>query len=591
MYRTIFTPILLFAIHVIASAQGQIPTLNLGSDTSYCSNIPILLTSNLIDSSYNYLWNTGDTTETVEIDTSGEYWLKITYDTTLEIQTDTGLTMRDTTLKLVDTINITINMAPIPIFLTDSNCFGTPSLIINNSMFIMGSVITYIIKEDTLISTADTVPYSMLLNGESVMTFTMIDQPNGCSATDTFEFRSMLKPNILFQVDSTCENVAPLIENHSSETYSSYTVSISETSTWLFSQMNSFELPIQAEGTHTYNCILVNSNWCSDTILLPLYVFDILPRDILGLDPTYCIGAPPDHIQGNFSGGIFSGLPYITNFSPGQAQFNPFAVDSNIAVTYTYTDSNNCTLDTIKYVENIYPLPILSIEGLESQYCQFDPASIISTLPPGGILIGDELSEISENGAVFSPNMVGLNNFVYTYTDMHGCLNSTNQITSVNPLPDVEFGDSLILITSGDSLILGPEMVEANILYYWSTGQNGNTIEITNPGYYILYGQHSISGCTSSDTIQVELINKINTENISSGLKFYPIPFVSELFIEGLASIESIRVYDLLGRPVFFDYQSLGSSFKLTFDPKSASLLLLVINEDISVQILKGERN
>lgn len=64
----------------------------LGPDTSYCTNIPITLESNILDSTYTYtyLWNTGDTTSSIEIDKTGNYWLQIRFDSTWSITVDTG---------------------------------------------------------------------------------------------------------------------------------------------------------------------------------------------------------------------------------------------------------------------------------------------------------------------------------------------------------------------------------------------------------------------------------------------------------------------------------------------------------------------
>lgn len=556
--------------------------LYLGPDTSYCTNEPIPITSNLIDSTYSYLWSSGDTTTSISIDTSGAYWLQITFDTLI-------ITMNDTiidTVNLVDTINLTINSVPISDFSTVPRCFSNPSLIINNSIFETGSIFTYISGTDTLITPADTVAYPFLPNGDSAIVFVMINQLNGCSTADTFSISSLLTPTILLLVDSTCENIAPVINNQSNSTTLSYTVSITESTTYLFSEMPTYQLPLQSSGLHSFNCILTNNNGCSDTMMLPLYIFNILPREIIGLKTEYCHGDPTDQINGNFSGGSFTG-PYITNLTSGQALFDPNSVDSNILIIYTYTDSNNCTSSTNSIVQHIYPLPQLSLEGLEDQYCQYDPSSIISVTPMGGNLIGPGLIEISENGAVFTPNILGPNHISYSYTDNNMCSNSIIQTTIVNPLPDVELGPSDTLIGIGDTLVLGPEFIEPNVNYSWSTGQDGNNLEVINPGYYVLFGTNNLTTCHSSDTIRVELINKSIEASFQMELNIYPLPFTSELFIESPISSEFFKVYDVFGRSVKFDITRMDDITRLGFENPSHPYLVLQLTKDFSVPIVR----
>ncbi len=579
--------VIAYALTCIISTTFLGQGLDLGPDTSYCTNSSIPISSNIIDSTYSYLWSNGDTTTSIEINNTGEFWLQISYDTSWQFQADTGLVTFDSIIVLADTINISINSAPQPMFSTSPNCFGQPSLIINMSIFEPNASIIYIIGMDTISTSEDTIFFSFLQNGGDEIVFTTITQQSGCSAQDTFTLSSLLKPTILLNIDSTCENIAPAIQNLSTNITSAYSVSISESDTYSFHEMNTFILPLQSSGSHSYSCTLTNTNGCSDTMTLPLYIFDILPREIIGLEPDYCVGDPSDQIHGNFPDGDFTG-PYITILPLGQALFNPIAVDSNILIIYTYTDSNTCTLSTSSIVEHIFPLPQLNLEGLEDQYCQFDPPSIISVTPPGGNLTGPELTEFSENGAVFTPNLLGPNSFEYTYTDIQGCFNSLNQTSIVNPLPNVELGPRDTLIGIGETLILGPEFTEPNVVYSWSTGQKGNTLEVSNPGYYILFGTDSITRCQSSDTIRVELLNRINNTELPVEIKIYPLPFSSELFIVGQSSGESINVFDLYGRTVPFHIVDMGDIIRLDFNLSSSQFLVLQLNRDISIPIIKS---
>lgn len=560
----------------------------LGPDTSYCTNIPITLESNILDSTYTYtyLWNTGDTTSSIEIDKTGNYWLQIRFDSTWSITVDTGLIEVDSIVTHLDTIHVNIFSVPVPIFSTIANCFDESSAIINASIFEPQSTIRYIIGLDTFFSILDTVQYSLFENGGYETVLCNITQQNGCFANDTFTISNLKKPNIQLQLDSTCENIAPIIQNHSTDTIQPYIVTLSETTTYLFNAMDTFQLPIQTQGPHSFNCILTNANGCSDTMNLPLYIFDILPRDIIGLESDYCVGAPADLITGNFSGGNFTGQ-YITDFNTGEAIFDPNTVDSNIVITYTYMDSNSCILSTSALVNHVFALPQLTIIGLDEQYCKFDPPSIVSVMPPGGELSGSGLKDTSIYGGIFIPIFIGTNNILYTYTDSNMCSNKIERSTVVHPLPDVELGPSDTLIGIGETLILQPTFTEPNVNYYWSTGHQGNILEVTNPGYYVLYAQDSITTCMSSDTIRVELANKTIDAIHPSSINIYPLPFSSELFIQGKFSSENINVYDVFGRAVKFNINIIGDNIRLGFESPSYPILVLQLSDNFSVLIAR----
>lgn len=81
---------------------GPGPSVNLGNDTTLCPGDSILLDAGSGFS--NYLWNTGDTTQTIWTSGAGSYWVTIT---------DNGSTASDTlTLSFFTTGPFTINLGP-----------------------------------------------------------------------------------------------------------------------------------------------------------------------------------------------------------------------------------------------------------------------------------------------------------------------------------------------------------------------------------------------------------------------------------------------------------------------------------------------
>jgi len=81
------------------------PVANLGTDTTVCGQIQL----GWVDQGYDYLWNTGDTTSSIVVDTSGTYIL----------------TVSNTLGVASDTVNVLVNSVP-NIALADTvwHCFG-----------------------------------------------------------------------------------------------------------------------------------------------------------------------------------------------------------------------------------------------------------------------------------------------------------------------------------------------------------------------------------------------------------------------------------------------------------------------------------
>ncbi len=86
-----------------------IPTVYLGSDTTLCVGMNITLDAGNVG--LNYLWSTGTNTETINVTTSGNYWVKVTQNVCFNY----------------DTINVTFVAAPVVNLGNDiSVCFGVP---------------------------------------------------------------------------------------------------------------------------------------------------------------------------------------------------------------------------------------------------------------------------------------------------------------------------------------------------------------------------------------------------------------------------------------------------------------------------------
>jgi hypothetical protein len=89
------------------------------------------------------------------------------------------------------------------------------------------------------------------------------------------------------------------------------------------------------------------------------------------------------------------------------------------------------------YVLNLLvnDLPNVSITGLDTFYCDYNPVVDITGMPPGGVFSGQGVS-----GNQFNPGVAGLGTWevIYSYIDTNGCANSDTIVVVVDDCVGVE---------------------------------------------------------------------------------------------------------------------------------------------------------
>ena len=143
----------------------------------------------------------------------------------------------------------------------------------------------------------------------------------------------------------------------------------------------------------------------------------------------------------------------MTSLSNGKGTFDPSLgfITGTITITYTITDQFGNPQTASKDVL-IKPAPVLSIDGLQPQYClDAAPDTLIATVNiPGGAVnfSGPGVSSVVVNGVtkyVFKPALAGASALGFphrvklVYTTPAGCTDSTFKFTTVYALPVVAF--------------------------------------------------------------------------------------------------------------------------------------------------------
>ena len=227
-----------------------------------------------------------------------------------------------------------------------------------------------------------------------------------------------------------------------------------------------------------------------------------------GLKNQYCNNDEDEVLIGSPTGGTFGGN-FILDLEMNEGLVRPSRARSsseNLIANYTFIDEFGCS-NSSEQTYTIFLAPIPQLPNLEEKNCQNGSIDTINLNYPGGTIISTngkvEIIDDSPEDSLILLNKIsqGLDTLVYTVMDANGCVNSTHQIISINPIPALELTEDTIYIIQGERVTIGQPNTDDNYEYLWSTEQRTPNIDVRNPAVYILLVTDTRSGCMNSDTI------------------------------------------------------------------------------------------
>ena len=257
-----------------------------------------------------------------------------------------------------------------------------------------------------------------------------------------------------------------------------------------------FEASVSGVGNHTVYYEFTDANGCVNmdsaiTLVnaLPVVAVTTL-ADVCFDEPNFMpIGATP-------VGGTWTGAGVMSNY------FNAATAGAGSHyLTYTFTDANGCiNLDSTTQVVNA--LPVLTVTGFASNYCDNDDADTLIASPLGGTFYGSGLT-----ANVFDPTAsnTGTLNILYMYTDANGCFNSLSSTTNVNISPIVDLGSDNTVCEDASAIL---DAGNTGSTFVWNTGATTQTINIDTTGYGIGTYTYSVlvtdaNGCANSNDVDI----------------------------------------------------------------------------------------
>ncbi len=312
---------------------------NLPNDTSFCGLIDYDLEANPLNGSgsYDYTWNTGETTNTAQSVTTGQYWVDIV-DQNFPACTAT------------DTINFEMNPIPDVDFTADPLCEGSMTNFTDLTTLPSGYTISswdWDFDDLGAISTDQNPSHEFSAVGTYSVTLT-VDSGDGCVGDTTIEVIIEPSPFANFDFNSVCEDEEVFFENQSLGNFGN--------SQWIFETaendtVSSTDASFTFPGDGNFNVTLIietTDGACSDTVNQSVTVN---PNPDIVFTSNTVVGEPPLEV-------------YFYNQSTGATSYLWDFMNGN---------TSNSLSDTVSEVftePGQYPVTLYgtSAEGCEGNY-------------------------------------------------------------------------------------------------------------------------------------------------------------------------------------------------------------------------------
>jgi gliding motility-associated-like protein len=195
------------------------------------------------------------------------------------------------------------------------------------------------------------------------------------------------------------------------------------------------------------------------------------------------------------------------------------SINTSTTTNYTFTPTSAVCAQPANMSVTILPLPIVNA-GNDLSLCAGAQATLAGSGAQTYSWTGGVIDLVS-----FIPNTTSV--YTVTGTSVDGCIGTDQVNVTVNPIPTVNAGNDVTVCSSATVVLTGSGAAN----YSWNNGiQNG--IAFTPPSgttNYTVTGTSS-AGCTSSDNVNVTVINSLNvgfTPDVTTGCSPLTVNFIN----------------------------------------------------------------
>ncbi len=452
-------------------------TITANGPITFCSGGSVTLTAN---PGTSYLWNTGETTQSITVSTSGIFDVTVSNGACSATSSST---------------TVTVNPTP-----------ATPTISAPGSLVICSS------SSVTLTSSAVTgntwsngeTTQSIIVTQASAGSYTVTVNNGQCSATSA----ATVVTNAPTFVSSITASGPTLICNGTSVTLTLNEPVPDVSRIWYrFDPDNVYDptftatgLSIQVSQSGLYGINIVDANGCISSPANTTVTVNALPVvTITASGPTtFCAGG---------SVTLTSSSPTGNVWSTGETT-QSIVVTQSGSYNVSITNASGCTSNSSNTIVTVNLLPVITISaGGPTTFCTGGSVTLTSSVAAGNVWNTSETTKsiiVTQTG-----------NYSVTVTNANGCTaSSANTNVTVNTLPVVTIsaGGPTTFCTGG-SVTLTSSSATGNV---WSSGETTQSIIVTQTGNYSVAVTNA-NGCSVSSANTNVTVNPLPVVTISIG--------------------------------------------------------------------------
>lgn len=461
-------------IQIIKDSLKQL--VSLGPDTTLCSGNYIYLKSGA-DKAIDYLWSTGSVNDSLQITTSGTYWVNV---------------KSINNCLAVDTVTISVSgVAPVAYFSSSKACVDKAVTFTDSSTSAMGTIISWnwnfgdgftSNQQNPAHIFSDTLIYNVRLT---------IKTSSGCTASLLRLIKVKPIPKLTYTATSTCEKSQTLFDGIAT----TFGYPVMQWS-WNFgdpasgaNNASNLKAPSHKYGSigkYAIQLIAINGLGCSDTLKDSLAIHNETVADFTNIvacrssetafkDISFI--APGSTIQSSYWN--FGDNSNSTLLNPSHTYFTI----STYTVTHSIVTSYGCK-DTVTKTISVYASPTLYMT--QSKICQDTITTFTDlSIAPGGTIsqwkwkFNDADSVLTKNaGYVFTKT--GNAKVELTVTTDKGCSGKLAKTVVVNPAPNASFTYTPTYGNPKLKVNFTNTSVGTGLTYFWNF-DDGATSSLLNP--------------------------------------------------------------------------------------------------------------
>ncbi len=425
------------------------PEINLGNDTAFCSGSSIVLDAGANFDTYQ--WSTGDTTQTIIVNTAGIY-----------------------------SVTATIN-----------GCTASGTIKVSEHE------LNYTLYGDTSICQGDSATLNVSTDASFYWSTGDTDSTTTVTPSNTTTYTITIQDSVCSLSDSITVNVAPTVNADAGQDVyicqgdtTVLTASGGTNYVWNTGESTS-SITVSPTDTTTYYVTVTNDSGCEGTDSVTVYVLPP-PEANAGNDTSVCEGTT---LQLHATGGT------DYHWEPSSLLNNPDLQNPTTTITATttfiVTVSNGACYDTDSITVSVLPAPNLQVDD-DTSICHGDSISI-AAYGNGSFQwsTGDTIAQITVSPAT-------TNTYSVTLTSTNGCSSTGNITVTVVPLPEAFAGNDTS-ICQGETAWLH---AEGGSSYYWTPqigvdnpySQNTTAHPQTTTTYTVIV---SNGNCSDIDSVTV----------------------------------------------------------------------------------------